>query len=237
MLWSHREFLRGIWSDWSPILHQKKQLFGTHFDFKKHLQFRIFSKVFHVSCNIFRLVRFEHFYVSLPLRTNLIQHFRYPQNVFWMCRKVFRGFWNHLSFQWKDHFLTFFCSEFLWENRTFWRKSRLQTKFRAIKMFYHIQNPFYVYWTGCSKRNFIHERKSDDHTKQQSQDIGGNEKKQREKLQKQRSFLTSNVCKKSHFHWKERWFQNPLKNFLHIQNTFCGYLKCCMRLDLNGNET
>ena len=86
----------------------KKQLFGTHFDFKKHLQFRIFSKVFHVSCNIFWLVRFELLYVSLPLRSNLMKHFRYPQNVFWMCRKFFRRFWNHLSFQWKDHFLTLF---------------------------------------------------------------------------------------------------------------------------------
>ena len=91
----------------------KKQLFGTHFDFKKHLQFRIFSKVFHVSCNIFWLVRFELLYVSLPLRSNLIQHFRYPQNVFWMCRKFFRGFWNHLSFQWKWNFL-----------QTFWRQKR-----------------------------------------------------------------------------------------------------------------
>ena len=35
ILWSHRKFFRGIWSDWSPVLHQKKQLFGTHFDFKK----------------------------------------------------------------------------------------------------------------------------------------------------------------------------------------------------------
>ena len=107
MFWSHRKFLRGIWSDWSLVLHQKRN-FLVHFDFKNHLQFRIFSKVFHVSCNIFRLVRLEHFYVSLPLRTNLLQHFTYPQNGFWMCRKFFRGFWNHLSLQWKDHFLTLF---------------------------------------------------------------------------------------------------------------------------------
>ena len=92
----------------------KKQLFGTYFDFKKIPSIPHFSKVFHVSCNIFRLVRFEHFYVSLPLRTNLIQHFRYPPHVFWMCRKFFRGFWNHLSFsfQRKDHFLTFFARSF-----------------------------------------------------------------------------------------------------------------------------
>ena len=139
--------------------------------------------------------------------------------------------------QWKDHFLTLFCSELLWENRTLWRKSRLHSKFRAIKMFYHWQNPFYVYWTGFLRRNLIHERKNDNHTKQQLQGIGGNEKNKEKNCKNKGLFWRQNVCKKSHFHWKEGWFQNPLKNFLHIQNTFCGYRKCCMRLVLNGNET
>ena len=87
ILWSHRKFFRGIWSDWSPVLHQKNSFLAHTSISKKHLQFRIFSKVFHVSCNIFWLVRFELLYVSLPLRSNIIQHFRYPQNVFWMCIK------------------------------------------------------------------------------------------------------------------------------------------------------
>ena len=69
----------------------KKATFWHTLRFQKTPSISHFSKVFHVSCNIFRLVRFEHFYVSLPLRTNLIQHFRYPQNVFWMCREFLEG--------------------------------------------------------------------------------------------------------------------------------------------------
>ena len=29
ILWSHRKFFRGIWSDWSPVLHQKTAFWHT----------------------------------------------------------------------------------------------------------------------------------------------------------------------------------------------------------------
>ena len=49
--------------------------------------------------------------------------------------------------------------------------------------------------------------------------------------------LRAKKSQKMIFSLKRKVVSECSKIFLHIQNTFSGYLKCCMRLVLNGNET
>ena len=54
ILWSHRKFFRGIWSDWSPDLHQKSNFLAHTSISKNTFNFTIFPKFF-----TFRVIYFD----------------------------------------------------------------------------------------------------------------------------------------------------------------------------------
>ena len=54
ILWSHRKFFRGIWSDWSPVLHQKTAFWHTLRFQKNTFNFAFFPKFF-----TFRVIYFD----------------------------------------------------------------------------------------------------------------------------------------------------------------------------------
>ena len=54
ILWSHRNFFRGIWSDWSPVLHQKSNFLAHTSISKIKFKFAFFPKFF-----TFRAIYFD----------------------------------------------------------------------------------------------------------------------------------------------------------------------------------